>query len=348
MKLEKITARGAEHLYRHPKTGVIYYRQFKKGRGEITKSTRRKNLIEAKAVAEEITREFFGSDYRPKLKNTALEEFDDWIERKRLANKAPATITSMLASRKYLKIFFHDMLPSDITALWWEKTYIPKVRQATTETRRFFNDRKWVSMFLKQMVEDGKLTKRPVLLNPDKKTKAWRYLENAHVKALIDNASGDLKQMIIMAATMGMRRLEITNLKWSGVDLKRKTISLAEEETKIRKARKFKISPDSLPWLAENRLNGSRFVFPNKFDNDRPVHKDGFMGSWKRLKKKLKIKARFHDLRHTFLTNAFKCSGSNPAFICHYAGLSLEEAQRTYLHFDENDTEIVSTLVSYG
>lgn len=347
MRLEKITAKGADHLYRHPKTGVIYFRQFRAGFGEVCRSTRTKNLNEAKAAADHFKRDFLGRIRQSFQRKTALEEFDLWIERKRAANKSPATMTSILSSRKYLKFFLNQMLLVDVNAEWWESNYIPTIRSITSQSRRFFNDRKWLSMFLKQMVEDGKIPKAAKLINPDAKTKVGRVLSNDEIQTLLVGATGDLYQMIIMASTMGMRRLEITNLRWDRVNLKRKTISLKAEDTKIRKPRAFKISAAALPGLLARAKNGSPYVFPNKDDKSRTIHKDGFTGQWKRLKEKSEITARFHDLRHTFLTNAFKAAGSNLALICHYAGLSLEEAERTYLHFDEDDTAGIADLVTY-
>jgi hypothetical protein len=56
------------------------------------------------------------------------------------------------------------------------------------------------------------------------------------------------------------------------------------------------------------------------------------------------VKKKFHWLRHTGLTNAFRRQKLAAAQICFFAGLSLEEAQKTYLHFDEDDLRGVENL----
>lgn len=52
MKLDPVTGKGCENLYRHPKTGVIYFRVYRKGKGRIERSTRTTVLSQAKIVAD--------------------------------------------------------------------------------------------------------------------------------------------------------------------------------------------------------------------------------------------------------------------------------------------------------
>jgi len=93
-----------------------------------------------------------------------------------------------------------------------------------------------------------------------------------------------------------------------------------------------------------NKRKGS-VVFASPGNPDKCQQNNGNKRIWASCKRLAGIpkEYRFHWLRHTFLTNAFKQS-VNPALICEYAGLSLEEAQRTYLHFSVDDTRVVSTL----
>jgi integrase len=349
VKLEKIKAKGAEHLYRHPSTKIIYFRQYKKGKGEVTKSTRTTSLADAKLRIDDL-RSLFSSERRKRVNKTALELFDEWIERKKISNKRPATITSIMASRKYLKTFLFDMHPKEINEEFWEKRYIPNVREVTHAKRKFFNDTKWTRSFVRSLKRDGIIERIPLLINPDPKRAAGKVYTDSEVKALLKNSSGDLNLKIQMAITMGMRKGEIQNLEWSRVDLVKKNIILREVDTKTKKARTFGISSIAYRLLKAKNSNAkaSPFVFPNHLDPNRPVHPDGFKTAWTNLKKTCEIKGKtFHHLRHTFLTNAFKHPNANAALICTYAGLSLEEAQATYLHFDEDDTRGVSELVSY-
>lgn len=347
MKLKKINARGVNNLYRNVETDVIYFRKHSKGR-EVQKSCKTKNLEEAKVFAEEIQRAEFGPSKKSKARSTALEFYDFWISRKESANKSSATIASIRATRNHIAPYFKEMMPEDVTAEWWESTYIPEVRERTHANRKFMNDRKWVSSFLKQLVADGALAKKPILINPDAASEAGKVYTDSEVGALVTNAQNeDLRLAVEMAATMGMRRLEIFGLKSDRVDVAAGVIRLRAVDTKTRKARAFSISPSTLERIVA-RAKAGPYVFPSEEDANKPLHKDGFRRSWKSLKRIVGVTGRFHDLRHTFLTKAFKAPGANPALICWYAGLSLEVATRIYLHLDERDTHVVSSLVTYA
>lgn len=350
MRLEKLKAKGAENLYKHPKTGIIYFRQFKKGFGELCKSTKTANLELAKKVADEMRLSLLKREVRSRLPASALELFDQWVERKKVANKSQATITSILASRKHLEPYLYVMLPDQLTALWWEAVYIPESRIRSGANRKFFNDRKWLKSFLIQLKHDQVIKHVPNLINPDPPLAPGKAFTDEEVGLLINFSSDYLRLAILMAATMGMRRGEIFNLKWDRIEMSKQIISLRAEDTKTRKPRSFAISPAVLPELQERTNNRSDFVFPHRDNIAKPMDKDGFRTAWDNLKsvKNLNIEGRFHDLRHTFLTNAFKAPGANAALICHYAGLSLEVAVRTYLHFNEDDSRTVASLVQYG
>lgn len=350
MKLDRVAAKGAENLYRNPKTGIIYFRQFKKGFGEVCRSTKTANLISAKKVAHSIRLEFLKLEARASLPKSALELFDQWVERKRTANKAPNTITSILASRRHLEPYLYVMLPDQLTALWWESVYIPESRIRSGAERKFFNDRKWLKSFLIQLKHDGVISRVPNLINPDPPRAPGKVFTNEEVGLLIDLSHDYLRVAILMAATMGMRRGEIFNLRWDRVNFETKAISLLAQDTKTRKARSFAMSPSVNEGLAERFSSArSEWVFEHRDNINKPMDRDGFRTAWDNLKsaKNLNIEGRFHDLRHTFLTNAFKAPKANPALICHYAGLSLEVAVRTYLHFNEEDSRSVASLVTY-
>jgi integrase len=346
MKLEKIKARGAQNLYRRPETGTIYYRQEKKGRGEVCRSLKTESLEIAKARAEEIRREFLLQVPRKPMKFlTALEIFDSWLERREAHNLRYGTIVSIRNTRKNLKRYLKDMFLDDITAQWWESIFLPEMRQQN-EQRRFFNDRKWLLSFLRQMKEDGVIDKIPVLINPDPRGSPGKVFSDEEVRDLIDCSCGDMRLAIVMAATMGMRRGEIYGLEWSRVDLDRRVIRLLDEHTKTKQGRAFGISSTAYDMLLE-RKKGPRWVFARGDSLDQPIHPDALKSVWTNLKADLGITGRFHDLRHTFLTKAFKAPGANTALICFFAGLSLQVAEARYLHFTEEDSRHIAELVEY-
>jgi integrase len=347
VKLEKITARGVNNLYRHPKTGIIYFRKYQKGAGEIFRSTRKIKLEDAKSVVEQ----FKNSAVQPRAATPllALELYDEWVESKRTLGKSKNTITSLLATRKHIESYFEFMLPDEITSEWWTKKYIPEIRAKTHLQRKFANDCKWINSFTLELHRTGRLTVRHALKNPDIKTTVGKNFSDEDIAALIHHAQNDsLRLAILMAATMGMRRLEIFALRKDRVDARKRVIRLRDEDTKIRKARSFAVSAAVWEMLKPRLVGSGPWVFPSSGDENKPLHKDGFKTAWTNLRKITDVQGRFHDLRHSFLTRAFKAEGANAALICHYAGLSLEVAQKVYLHFDEEDTRAVAGLVSYA
>lgn len=345
MKLEKIKAKGAEHLFRHPKTGIIYFRRYRVGVGDVRRSMRTTRLDEAKIARDK----FMGA---PVVKRhdqmTALELFDAFIAEKEVLGRRTATIVSLKAARKYFEPYFGFMLPDELTAEWWTKIYIPEVRRKTHPKRKFFNDRKWIMSFVKSLYERGVLKRKQRFENPDPPVARAKIFTDDEVSDLISMAhTDDLRLAIKMAVTMGMRRLEIFHLRTDRVDIDKKTINLTESDTKTKKARSMRISPDCEREIIRRAKANPHWIFPSARDPMIPVHKDGFKRAWESLKRRAGVEGRFHWLRHTFLTKAFKAPGANPALICNYAGLSLEIAEKIYLHFDADDTKAVAGLVRY-
>jgi integrase len=338
MKLISVDGKGNENLYRHPKTNIIYYRQYKSGKGRIERSTGTTNLNDARKIADRFRLELLGSTKAFFSRRLCGDLFPEFIKQKEIL--AFKTVQSIKLSWQHLKPFIKEMLPEEITPKWWEGVYIPEKRAMTKRSRKFFNDRKWLMMFLHSLKREGLLEKTPELINPDPERKAGKVYSDDEMQRLLANASGNLKLQILMASTMGMRKSEILGLAWERVDLKKRVIHLRAEDTKIRKARSFAISEPVLALLEQMDSSTSPYVFPSRVDANR-ASKDQINKNWQALKKSLNIKGRFHDLRHTFLTHAFKTT-TNPALICFYAGLSLEEAQKTYLHFSVEDARCVA------
>lgn len=339
-RLVPIDGKGNENLYRYEPTNVIYYRQSKAGKGRFERSTGTTNLMDARKIADKFRLELLGEKKSAFSRKLCGELFPEFIKQKEI--KSYNTVQSIKYSWKHLKPFIAEMLPEEILPKWWEGTYIPQKKAQTSAKRKFFNDRKWLSMFLHSCKDEGLIDSVPKLVDPDPERKAGKVFTDQEIEKLLTESEPELHLQILMAVKMAMRKGEILGLEWERVDLDKKVIHLRAEDTKIRKARSFAIAPVVLSIL-KNRTQVGNFVFPSP-DNPDKSQKSGIYKAWVRLKTRLKIKGRFHDLRHTFLTKAFK-SGKNPALICYYAGLSLEEAQKTYLHFTPEDARCIVETV---
>lgn len=342
MKLDPIKGKGCENLFRHPESQIIYLRIFRKGKGRIEWSTKTTVLGQAKIIADKYRLEFLGEGTINRGRKLCGELFPEFIDQKRI--KSSATVYSIENTWKHLEPFIGRMLPEEIDEKWWESVYIPQKRRETTQDRKFFNDRKWLSMFLLSLKRMGVIKKTPMLIDPDPEREAGKVFSDEEIAALLANADEDLQLQILMAVTMGMRKGEIMGLSWDRIDMRKRTVTLRAEDTKIRKARKFGISGVVYGRLKDRAGKGQVWLFPSPVDPTQRQRSDGNKSAWESCRNKAFVFGRFHDLRHSFLTRAFKTS-ANPALICHYAGLSLDEAQKTYLHFTEEDTRGVAEIV---
>lgn len=343
--MKKLTeVSGHKDLKRDPDSGKIYVRMFRQARKkELFKSTRTDNLREARKIADVLIQDYLG--LKPKTSQIKLIE-DLWVEYlETKSDKSLATIDSIKNSGKHLIPFFGQNLPAEISSEYWEK-YI-SVKRKNSPDRRFFNDWKWFGMFLGYLRENRYIDRKPKLRNPDpKRTESGKVYSTDEVSRLLSNSNADLRLHILMGYTMGMRIGEILNLTWDRVDMVKQVVHLRAQDTKIRRARSFKLSKEVFELLG-NCPSRTGPVFPSPRDPGKTVGRSGNKSAWKTCKRVSNVVGRFHDLRHSFLTRAFKSSKGKVdlMLICEYAGLSIEQAQETYLHFTHEDTGVVAELV---
>lgn len=348
MKFEKIKGAQNHHLFRPIRadgtvSDVFWVRFYREGRGRLEESLKTSILADARRFRDLRIAEFLGEKPRSAAKVFLVEEkFPEFLDLKK--TKAPNTYRSMEVQwRLHLQPYFGGMILDEVTESEWLKYVAAKRLEAPD--RKFFNDRKYLSMFLGWCHRAGLIAKLHRLEDVDPETAAGRNFTDDEIQALLECSSGDLRLQVLMAFTMGMRHGEIWSLEWSQINWGAGTIHLPAAKTKIRKARTFAMSdPARASLAARQAASESGWVFPHPEDESRPHGRDGIKNAWEKLREETGIEGRFHDLRHSFLTRAFKKT-VNPALICEYAGLSLEEATRTYLHFTPEDTRIVAGLV---
>ena len=342
MKWQAVSGSQNRNLYKRGNAPSVWVRFSKAGKRRLEKS-----LHTANVGAARIKRDIEIAAYlnqKAEFQGAALcaERFEEW--RGFMNLKSPGTIASIANQWKiHLEPYFGRMPLHEITANEWSNYVIEK--RKTDPDRKFFNDRKWLSMFLIWCNESGYIEKLPKLEDYDPTRKKGKVYKDAELDALVLHAEPDLHLQIQMAVTMGMRRGEILSLEWSQIDWDRGTIHLPAEKTKIRQERTFVMAGECATVLAERAKRGvmSRWVFPSPTGADRPIVDN--KTAWTRCRRLAGVTGTFHHLRHTFLTRAFKTS-ENPMKVCTYAGLSMDEAQRTYLHLTAHDTRSVADLVT--
>lgn len=344
--------KGIEHLVVHPKTGIIWVDRYRATANpkRLNRSLRTKSWPEAKYKRDVMIAEWLGEKLTNAPRQSLGELWPDFLELHKSLREQ--TYDSVKYAGQRFMPFFGNMFTYEIDDDQWDR-YIIWRREQSHSRVKFANDAKWLGKFLKRLSarglfinEKGEPKALPDLKNPDpKKRNAGKDIPDEDIKALFDHAGPDLALQIAMGFSMFMRLSEIMLLTWDRVDFKRRVIVLKEEHTKIKQARDVNMSNEVFLALKEKEkaAQGSA-LFPTPEDPNKTQSRQGNKRAWATCKRVAAVKCRFHDLRHAGLTRAFKKS-NQWAHICIVAGLSLKEAQRTYIHIESKDTAFVAGLV---
>lgn len=122
---------------------------------------------------------------------------------------------------------------------------------------------------------------------------AWRSERGYELLGPIEGFSDHLKPMTLLALNTGLRRGELTQLKWADVDLEGKRVTVRAGYAKSGKARHVPLNTEALQILKDYR--------------EQHTGKGELFGvasvktAWAGLMREAKITGfRFHDLRHSF------------------------------------------------
>lgn len=348
MKFQKIKGPQNHHLFKPfndkgEVMDVFWIRYFKAGKGRLEESLKTNILTDARIIRDRRIAEFLGERPRFIGKGILVEEkFPEFLETKRAMSAGTYDIFSYIWTNHINPSFGH-LLVSDIDDTRWMLHVIE--HRKTSPNFKFKNTRMVLKNFLRWLHDAGLISRVPKLEMVDPEINAGEIYTPEELTSLINSATEAVELRIRMGVEMLMRRDEIRTLEWSQVDFQNGLIHLPAEKTKIRSARTFAISPKVSKLLKKRSLNkNGPWVFPSPRNPQEVVSRSQFHYEFKEAQDVAGVEGRFHDLRHTGLTNAFKQS-INPALICEYAGLSLQEAQKTYLHFSPEDTRAVASFM---
>ncbi len=128
--------------------------------------------------------------------------------------------------------------------------------------------------------------------------KVTNYLDHADIRILKDYVKSwnnvRAGRIILFALYTGRRKGEITSLEWTDVSLVNKTVTC--RGTKNGRTLSFPLNNHAFKIIeqaCEERI--SKYVFPSSSGHH---YYNGFDLAWKRLKKRVGLSYRFHDLRH--------------------------------------------------
>ncbi len=137
------------------------------------------------------------------------------------------------------------------------------------------------------------------------------YLSFQDVNAIAGRCPEWFRPMIWTAYYTGMRRGELLVVTRRQINLKTRLIFLTPEQTKEGNPKRIPIHKELVPILNDllkvTVIGNDRVFLIQDHNGIRPVGSESFKNCWPRALASLKMKKplpRFHDLRHTWRTNA--------------------------------------------
>lgn len=154
---------------------------------------------------------------------------------------------------------------------------------------------------------------------------------------------------VLMAFTMGMRISEILHLQKIEINLPEKEINLDPKRLKTRRARKVPIPITNavFDFLEERHETATgEFIFPSvkrgKENPGQPQQDNSYW--WRKAREAANVKCRFHDLRHTCLSNAL-ANGMPPLTASKIFGCTQQVLERVYDHIRIKDRELHRSIL---
>jgi integrase len=133
------------------------------------------------------------------------------------------------------------------------------------------------------------------------------YISWEDIQRINSECRSWFQDILIVAYLTGMRRSEILKLQWKHINLRTRIISFHATETKESAPKRIPIHKDLMPIFERiGRVRSLQDDVVWKINN-RPVGYHSLSDPWKTALKRLQWpdpKPRFHDLRHTWKTNA--------------------------------------------
>jgi integrase len=155
--------------------------------------------------------------------------------------------------------------------------------------------------------------------------------------------SPNIYPALMLALHAGMRDAEIRGLQWSRVDLGDAVVTVGAAKTEAGQGRTIPLNADVHGALVEHakwhlkkfgttRPDWYLFPFgkPQPTDPTRPV--TGFKTAWAKVKTAAKVTGRWHDNRHTFITDLAESGEASDETIRDIAGHVSRQMLKHYSH----------------
>jgi site-specific recombinase XerD len=318
--------------YLNKRSNGYYYIGWTEGNRRRWKSTKCTTKSDALSFLKS-----FKSESLVKRKPIRLSEFLDLYQVRVNGSIRTSTLRTYISSGKYFMSVIGDRLITEYTVRDLENYKQIRLGSISPITlnielrslKAIFNSAvKW------DILSDNPFSKVSLMKTPQRPPV---YLKKEEFKKLMDAVKDPLlRDVFLFAVLTGFRKGEILNLKWSGVDLQKRQVTIENSEGFTTKSGKSRTVPmneivfDMLMRRQENR-NGCAYVFNR---NGYRLNTHYLSHKFKKyvLDLKLNPKLHLHSLRHTAASWLVD------------AGVSLYVVQKILGHANISTTQIYSHL----
>jgi integrase len=187
---------------------------------------------------------------------------------------------------------------------------------------------------IRRAIRNGQLDRDPIMeIKRFKEIPRDRTLSPEEYQRFLKECSRNLRPIVQLAYSTGMRCGEILGLRWEQVDFKNKVIILEALDTKTQEKREIPLSLALVGLLQQvPRTLGCPYVFTYRGKRMESV-KTAFKGA---CRKAGVLGFRFHDLRHCAVTN-FRKAGVSDSVIMSISGHKTHSVFRRYDRIDRED-----------
>jgi integrase len=355
--------------YRDPKTGkakqsgVWWYHFTFAGRHiqESSKSTRKTVATEAeKKRRRELEHSFNDiADRRHERIRSVAELADKFFEDYKLRNPRSATFAEYAVRHINAHLGKRSAVEMNDTAV---KDY-QTARLKENASPKSINEE--VGFLLRILGEQGDFVRAKLRRSRALKLSTRRQIARAfspeEKAALLREAqarrSPAIYPALMLALHVGMRDAEIRGLQWGRVDLRRAIVTVGDSKTEAGEGRTIPLNADVLAALTEHakwylrRFGETRpewylfpFGKPQPTDPARPA--TTFKTVWAAVKVDAGVTGRWHDNRHTFITDLAESGEAGEETIRDLAGHVSKQMLKHYSHIRmQAKRRAVDTLV---
>jgi integrase len=232
------------------------------------------------------------------------------------------------------------------------RDWIQEQKKRRKHRKTFFDFAKTLTALMNYAYTNRDCTHKFSLPNPDKDHHpTFKVYTKQEIAKLWKVSGSRLRDQLVLSYECGLRLREALKLELARVNFKTGEAHFGPQHvktgSKTGRGRTIVLTP-----LALERLQGrveilkkkfnSPYFFPSRFDPQKPQHDN--KGAWRKAKADAKIfgRARWHDLRHTAITEALRAG--KPIFqVSQYFGVSVRTIERVYAHLIAKDTAGTST-----